>query len=79
MVKETAGFSGISSLRAHKRLRTYSNSLPLGSSSGAATGRAPVTYGENLKCLASRQVTGYSCLLVKTPNARQRKEALSPF
>ncbi|KAF6109770.1 hypothetical protein HJG60_010973 [Phyllostomus discolor] len=53
------------------RPRTYVDSLPLGLSTGAAAGRAPVAYGEKLKCLASGQVPGDSFLSDKISEARQ--------
>ena len=67
MVEETAGFSGVSSYRACNRLRTYTDSPTLGSSTGAAAGRASVAYREKSKCLASGRVLGDSSLLDKTP------------
>ena len=39
--------------------------------------RAPVAYGENLKCLASGRVPKGSFLLDKTPEARQQHCSLS--
>ena len=57
---------------ACNKLRTYADSHPLGSSTRAAAGRAPVVYREKLKCLATESVPGNSFLLDKTPEARQR-------
>ena len=53
VAKETVGFLGVSSYRAHNGLRTYANSLPLDFSTRAAAGKASVAYGEKLECLAS--------------------------
>ena len=44
----------------------------MGSSTRATPGRAPVAYGEKLKCLASGQVLGGNFLWNKTPEARQQ-------
>ena len=44
VVEDTEGFSKDFSYRAHNRLKTYTGSLPLGFSTGAAAGRAPVAY-----------------------------------
>ena len=57
--------------------RTYTDSLPLGSSTGAATERAPpVAYGGKLNCLASGRVLGNNFLLDKIPDAMQQPLAL---
>ena len=71
VAEETAGFSGVSSDRAHNGLRAYTGSLPLGFSTRAPAGIAPVANGEKLKWLTSGQVLGYSFLLDRTSEARQ--------
>ena len=52
------------------------DSLPLGSSTRAAAGRAPLAYREKLKCLVSGQVPGNSFLPERTPEDRQRPLSL---
>ena len=60
-------------LKGLNRLRTYADSLPLGPSTGAAAGRAPVAYGEKLKCLASQVSAGGQL----PPRQNSRGQALS--
>ena len=66
VVEDTEGFSKDFSYRAHNRLRSHADPHPLESGTRATAGRAPVAYGEKLKCLASGQELGYSFLLDKT-------------
>ena len=47
--KETAGFSGDSTYRAHNGLRTYTDLLSLGFSTRAKARRAQVAYKEKVK------------------------------
>ena len=72
VAKETVGFLGVSSYRAHNGLRTYADSLPLGSRTGAAAGGTTAEHRNKLKSLAPGKVLGDSFLLDKTPEARQR-------
>ena len=51
--EETVGFPGGSSWRTHIGLSNYTDSLPLGSSTREAAGRALAVYWEALKYLAS--------------------------
>ena len=58
-------------------VRAYADSLPLGFSTRATAGRAPVAHWEKLKGLASGQVLGDGLLPDRTPEARQQHCPLS--
>ena len=74
--EETVGFSDVSFLRACNSLRTYADSLPLGSNTGAAAGRALVAYGENL---VSRIRASAGGQLPPRQNSRSQAVVLSLF